>query len=96
MSPAKLFWSVTVCAADTRCLIDNGQQRGDRGSRDADLYNHDGSVDVHFGPGASRGESNWIQTIPGSTGSPTSGFTGRWSPLRPQLEARRHHPVPSP
>ena len=35
--PAKLFWSVTVYDVATRCLIDNDQQRGDRGSRDADL-----------------------------------------------------------
>jgi len=65
--PAKLFWSVTAYATATRCLIDNEQQRGDRGSRDADLvYNHDGTVDVHFGPVAPQGRpSNWIQTLPG-------------------------------
>jgi Sulfate permease family/Protein of unknown function (DUF1214) len=47
--------------------IDNDQQRGDRGSRDADLrFNDDGSVDVYFGPSAPEGkESNWVQTIPG-------------------------------
>jgi hypothetical protein len=65
--PAKLFWSVTVYDTGTRCLIDNEQQRGDRGSRDDDLArNPDGSVDVHFGPAVPPGrESNWIQTIPG-------------------------------
>jgi hypothetical protein len=65
--PAKLFWSVTVYDVETRCLIDNDQQRGDRGSRDGDLmYNDDGSVDLHFGPSAPPGrETNWIQTIPG-------------------------------
>ncbi|MGA9873004.1 MAG: DUF1254 domain-containing protein [Rhodococcus sp. (in: high G+C Gram-positive bacteria)] len=64
--PAKLFWSVTVYSISTRCLIDNDQQRGDRGSRDADLaYNDDGSVDLHFGPDAPpAGTSNWIQTLP--------------------------------
>ena len=42
--PAKLFWSATVYDVDTRCLIDNEQQRGDRGSRDAELVgNEDGS-----------------------------------------------------
>ena len=56
--PAKLFWSVTVYDIDTRCLIDNEQQRGDRGSRDAELvYNPDGSVDLHFGPTAPGQES---------------------------------------
>ena len=49
--PAKLFWSATVYDVDTRCLIDNEQQRGDRGSRDAELVtNADGSVDLFFGP----------------------------------------------
>jgi hypothetical protein len=56
-----------VYSADTRCLIDNPQQRGDRGSRNDDLqYNADGSVDLRFSstePPA--GQSNWIQTIPG-------------------------------
>jgi hypothetical protein len=65
--PAKLFWSVTVYDVDARCLIDNDQQRGDRGSRDAHLVtNADGSVDLYFGPDApTQGESNWVQTIPG-------------------------------
>jgi hypothetical protein len=66
--PAKLFWSVTVYDVKTRCLIDNQQGRGDRGSRDSDLHtNADGSVDLHFGPTTPTGhESNWIQTIPNS------------------------------
>jgi len=33
--PAKNFWSATVYDIGTRCLIDNKQGRGDRGSRDA-------------------------------------------------------------
>jgi hypothetical protein len=65
--PAKLFWSVTAYDAWTRCLVDNEQQRGDRGSRDPELtHNDDGSVDIRFGPTApTSGESNWIPTIPG-------------------------------
>jgi hypothetical protein len=65
--PAKLFWSATVYDAATRCLIDTDQQRGDRGSRDADLrVNDDGSVDLYFGPTPPpSGESNWVKTIPG-------------------------------
>jgi hypothetical protein len=65
--PAKLFWSVTAYDAWTRCLVDNEQHRGDRGSRDPELtYNDDGSVDIHFGPSApASGDSNWIPTIPG-------------------------------
>jgi len=65
--PAKLFWSVTVYDAATRCLIDNPQRRGDRGSRDPDLQlNPDGSVDVFFGPTPPpSGETNWVQTLSG-------------------------------
>ena len=65
--PAKLFWSATVYDVDTRCLIDNEQQRGDRGSRDPDLVtNDDGSVDLYFGPEPRRrARINWVQTIPG-------------------------------
>jgi hypothetical protein len=65
--PARLFWSVTVYDTESRCLIDNPQGRGDRGSRDADLrYNADGSVDLHFGPVPPPGrESNWVETLPG-------------------------------
>jgi hypothetical protein len=65
--PAKLFWSATVYDVETRCLIDNDQQRGDRGSRDPDLaYNDDRSVDLYFGPTEpDHGLANWIQTIPG-------------------------------
>jgi hypothetical protein len=65
--PAKLFWSVTVYDVDTRCLIDNEQQRGDRGSRDTELaVNADGTVDLFFGPSVAKGrESNWVQTIRG-------------------------------
>ena len=65
--PAELFWSVTVYSSETRCLINNPQQRGDRGSRNADLvYEDDGSVNLFFGPREpSNGDTNWIQTIPG-------------------------------
>jgi len=65
--PARLFWSATVYDAETRCLVDNEQERGDRGSRDSDVQmNEDGSVDLYFGPTAPEsGENNWVQTIPG-------------------------------
>jgi hypothetical protein len=65
--PAKLFWSATVYDVHTRCLIDNDQQRGDRGSRDPELVTSpDGSVDLYFGPTEPEtGTSNWVQTIPG-------------------------------
>jgi hypothetical protein len=83
--PAKLFWSATVYDAETRCLIDNDQQRGDRGSRDAELQaNGDGSVDLYFGPSApSAGESNWVQTIPGRHWFSYFRFYG---PLQPYFD----------
>ncbi len=53
--PAKLFWLATVYSVDTRCLIDNQQGRGDRGSRDPDLqFNDDGSGAVGAGQIRSR------------------------------------------
>ena len=66
-SSSRLFWSATVYDVRTRCLIDNDQQRGDRGSRNPELQtNDDGSVHLYFGPSAPNGEeSNWVQTIPG-------------------------------
>ncbi len=83
--PAKLFWSATVYDAATRCLIDNDQQRGDRGSRDADLHrNSDGSVDLYFGPSVKdRPESNWIQTIAGKHWFSYFRFYG---PLQPYFD----------
>ena len=93
--PAKLFWSATVYDVSTRCLIDNEQQRGDRGSRDPDVMrNDDGSVDLYFGPTAPAGrESNWVQTIPGRHWfSLLPPLRSAGAVLRPLLEARRHHP----
>ncbi|MFI7530766.1 DUF1254 domain-containing protein [Nocardia salmonicida] len=83
--PAKLFWSVTVYDTWTRCLVDNEQQRGDRGSRDPDLVvNDDGSVDVFFGPTPpTSGTANWIQTIPGKHWFSYFRFYG---PLEPYFD----------
>ncbi|GLK17984.1 DUF1254 domain-containing protein [Herbiconiux flava] len=83
--PAKLFWSATVYDVTTRCLIDNEQQRGDRGSRDEELVvNEDGSVDLYFGPSApASGEANWVQTIPGRHWFSYFRFYG---PLEPYLD----------
>ncbi len=83
--PAKLFWSFTVYDVDTRCLIDNEQQRGDRGSRDADLVpNPDGSVTLYVGPAAPEAkDSNWVQTIPGKHWFAYFRFYG---PLEPYFD----------
>ena len=64
--PAKNFWSATVYDSGTRCLIDNNQGRGDRGSRDPLKINPDGSIDLWFGPKTPKtGDANWVQTIAG-------------------------------
>lgn len=83
--PAKLFWSATVYDVTTRCLIDNPQQRGDRGSRDPELVtNEDGSVDLFFGPNIpASGDSNWVQTIPGKHWFSYFRFYG---PLEPYFD----------
>ena len=79
--PAKLFWSFSVYDVHTRCLIDNEQQRGDRGSRDPEVIaNSDGSVDLYFAPLAPAGGSRTgSRPSPGGIGSPTSAFTDPWS-----------------
>jgi hypothetical protein len=66
-TPAKLFWSVTLYDIETRTLIENKEQIGDRSSRQDDLMkNSDGSVTLYFGPSAPKGyEKNWIPTVPG-------------------------------
>lgn len=92
--PAKLFWSVTVYDIESRCLIDNPQQRGDRGSRDADLQdNPDGSVDVFFGPAEpAAGQSNWVQTLPDRHWfSHLRVLRAARAVLRPDVGTRRCH-----
>jgi hypothetical protein len=83
--PAKLFWSATIYDVETRCLIDNEQGRGDRGSRDTDLQvNPDRSVDLFFGPTEPAGHgSNWVQTIPGRHWFSYFRFYG---PLQPYFD----------
>ncbi len=64
--PAKLFWSVTLYDAQTRCLVQNPRQIADRSSRQDLLKNPDGSVEIVFGPAPRAGrEKNWIPTEPG-------------------------------
>ncbi len=66
-APVKQFWSLTIYDVDTRSLIDNRQQIGDRSSLQPDLLkNADGSVDLYVGPTAPKGlEKNWIPSVPG-------------------------------
>ncbi|SOC88192.1 Uncharacterized conserved protein [Curtobacterium sp. 314Chir4.1] len=83
--PAALFWSVTVYDTVTRCLVDNEQQRGDRGSRDTDLRTEeDGSVVLEFGPTPpASGVTNWIQTIPGQQ---WFSYLRLYGPLQPYFD----------
>ena len=62
--PAANFWSITVYDIQNRLIIRNDIKRSDRSSRTEGLIkNADGSVDLYFGPKASKGkEPNWIQT----------------------------------
>ena len=65
--PAKLFWSVTVYDAYTRCLIETPLMRAAvRSHLDKPVANADGSYEIAFGPkNPGVPESNWVQTIPG-------------------------------
>lgn len=65
--PGKLFWSVTVYDADTRCLIATDQDRAAiRSPLDRPQANANGSYDLYFGPKAPAGkEGMWVKTIPG-------------------------------
>jgi len=64
--PAKNFWAVTSYDPTTRSLLDAGGNKNKTvGSRTGPEVNADGSVDVYFGPVASKGkENNWVPTNP--------------------------------
>lgn len=65
--PAKLFWSVTVYDAYTRCLIETPLMRAAvRSHLEKPVPNEEGSYEITFGPkNPGVPESNWVQTIPG-------------------------------
>lgn len=70
--PAKLFWSIVVYDADTRCIIDNRKGaaggKATAGSKTKGIRkNADGSYYVLLGPDAPpKGwEANHVQTLPG-------------------------------
>ncbi len=88
--PAKQFWSVTVYDTETRGIIQNSQKIADRSSRQELVANADGSVDVYFGPAASKGfEKNWIPTVPGRS---WFAYFRLYAPLEPYFE--RSWPLP--
>ena len=65
--PAKDFWSIVVYDPQTRSELQTGQRFPSRNSERDDLrHNHDGSVDLYFGPEPPQEyENNWIETVPG-------------------------------
>lgn len=65
--PAKEYWSVIVYDNQTKLIIKNDQRWPSVFPTSKGLVvNHDGSVDVGFGPEIPAGKkNNWIQTIPG-------------------------------
>ncbi|MRS01890.1 DUF1214 domain-containing protein [bacterium] len=88
--PVCRFWSVIVYDNETGLIISTGQAWPSVHSQSRKLrVNHDGSVDIWFGPmpDASGGE-NWIKTIPGKGwnmilrlyGIQEPGFERRWTP----------------
>ena len=65
--PAKDFWSVVVYDPQTRSELQTTQPYPSKNNKRDDLiYNHDGSVDLYFGPNPPAGfEKNWTQTVSG-------------------------------
>jgi hypothetical protein len=88
--PAKLFWSITVYAPDTRSEIVTDQGKAALRSL-FELKNVSATqpTDLYFGPTAPAGHENqWIKTIPGNGwfvyfriyGPETPAFDGLWKP----------------
>lgn len=68
--PAEQFWAVTAYAEHTRLFVVTAQQNANLDSRNDKLKkNDDGSVDIYFGPDATKlpaeMKNNWIQTNSG-------------------------------
>ena len=87
--PAGNYWSVVLYDADTRALLNNGEPFPSIASNQKFTSNKDGSVDVYFGPDASKDKNaNWIKTVPGKgyfigirLYSPTQAFFDQtWKP----------------
>lgn len=88
--PTKLFWSVTVYDAETRCPIATDQNKAMLSSQ-FELKNKigDKNIDLYFGPKQPKRESEqWIKTIPNKGWfvyfriyePEIAGFNGSWKP----------------
>ncbi len=64
--PVNQFWSLTVYDIDTRCMINNPQQKSDVDSYRDLKVEEDGSIKLYVGPQAPAGyENNWVPSVPG-------------------------------
>jgi hypothetical protein len=61
-------------------MIQTDTSRAGVSSHDQPGVNGDASVDLNFGPSPAAGKGNWIKTLPGKFGLPTSDGTGRRKP----------------
>lgn len=88
--PGKLFWSVTVYDAETRCEIQTDQGKAALRSL-FELKDSVGSspMELYFGPTAPKGhEGRWIKTLPSKGwfayfrvyGPEQAAFDGSWKP----------------
>jgi hypothetical protein len=84
--PAHRGWAATVHDASTSAFIRESPRVGATSSTPAMTINHDGSVDLYFGPTPPGGDANWARTEPGKPWfavfriySPTFAlFDGSW------------------
>jgi hypothetical protein len=83
--PAKNFWSIVLYDDQTRSMLQTDEPFPSISSQKTGIaINPDGSVDIYFGPEAPPGkESNWIQTIRGTTWNTLLRLYG---PLQPWFE----------
>jgi hypothetical protein len=82
-TPATAFWSLTLYDTGTRSMVQSPSNDAAHSSYDDDLKKDaDGSIDLYFGPQApSGGESNWLETVPGSGFYPMFRFYTPTAPL---------------
>jgi hypothetical protein len=88
--PSKLFWSVTVCDAETRSQVDTDQGKAALRSLFELKDKMTGkTLELYFGPKAPAGkEGQWIETMPGKGwfvyfriyGPEQPAFDSSWKP----------------
>jgi hypothetical protein len=83
--PAKNFWSIVLYDNQTRSMLQTDEPFPSIGSQKKGIaINPDTSVDIYFGPKPPPGkESNWVQTVPGTTWNTLLRLYG---PLQPWFD----------